>query len=58
MNKLQINTEENQYLLNGKPIDFATEITIRIVPNEIPTAKVKVMCDMDINISECEVSNS
>ena len=58
MNKLEIDTEKNKFLLNGKPIKNATEITIRITPNDIPEATITVMCETDMVLNNCELADS
>ena len=54
MNKLEIDTEKNKFLLNGKPIKNSTEITIRITPNDIPEATITVMCETDMVLNNCD----
>ena len=51
-------TEKNKFLLNGKPIKNATEITIRITPNDIPEATITVMCETDMVLNNCELADS
>lgn len=58
MNKLEINTEKREFLLNGKPIENATEITIRITPDSVPEAKITVMCKADMVLNNCELVDS
>ena len=56
MNKLEINTEEHKYLLNGKPIDYATEINIKITANSLPEVKITTMCELEAALKECNLT--
>lgn len=56
MNKLEINTEEQKYLLDGKPIDNATEIDIKISAGKPPEAKITRICESEVNLRDCELT--
>lgn len=57
MNKIEINTEKGKFLLNGKPIKNATEITIKIIPSGIPEVKLTVISALDMKLDNCNLTN-
>ena len=56
MNKLEINTEECKYLLNGKPIEGAKEINIKITADNPPEAEITKVCELDVNLKDCDLT--
>lgn len=57
MCKLEIDSEKQKYLLNGKPIENATEIIIRITPEGIPEVKLTIMSDLNITLEDCNLTD-
>lgn len=53
MNKIEIDTEKQKYLLNGKPIKGLTEITINITTDGIPKVTLTVMSELDAEFNNC-----
>ena len=57
MNEIEINTQENKFLLNGSPIVNVTEITIKITPESVPEVTLTVNSELDIKLDKCELSD-
>ena len=57
MCKLEIDSEKQKYLLNGKPIENATEIIIRITPEGIPEVELTIMSDLNITLEDCNLTD-
>lgn len=57
MCKLEIDSEKQKYLINGHPIENATEIIIRITPEGIPEVKLTIMSDLDITLEDCNLTD-
>jgi hypothetical protein len=56
MNKLEIDTEKNKFLLNGKPIKNATEITVKFTPNRLPEVKLTVISKLAVKMDNCNLN--
>lgn len=50
MNKIEIDTEKQKYLLNGEPIKGLKEITISVTVDGIPEVTLTVMSELDIKL--------
>ena len=53
MNKIEIDTEKQKYLLDGKPIKGLKEITINITTDGIPEVTLTVMGELDAKFNNC-----
>ena len=53
MNKIEIDTEKQKYLLNGEPIKGLKEITINITTDGFPEVTLTVASELDAKIDNC-----
>ena len=53
MNKIEIDTEKQKYLLNGEPIKGLKEITINITTDGFPEVTLTVESELDAEIDNC-----
>lgn len=57
MNKIKIDTENCEYLLNGKSIKGLKEITIKITTDSVPEVTLTMNSELDIKLDKCELSD-
>lgn len=58
MNKLEIDTKNRKYYLNGKPIENATKITITLTPDSVPEVSITVNSDIKLSVSDLKLTYS